>query len=124
MMRIGAQFKFAAAHKLPYYEGDCHRLHGHTYKVEVVLEGDIDCKVGSTSMGMVVDLREIKKVVNELVVEKFDHQYLNDIFVNPTVEVICATIVSTLHDKFKPAELVEVKVWESDSTFVQWIEKV
>ena len=58
-MFISREFKFDAAHFLPSYKGKCERLHGHTYKLRVKLEGEPD------SEGMIVDFAEIKRVVSE-----------------------------------------------------------
>ena len=64
---------FSAAHSLRGYRGDCERLHGHNYRVEVaVASRDLD------SMGVVIDFRELKQLVKG-VLAGLDHRYLNDI---------------------------------------------
>lgn len=73
-------FTFDAAHKLTDYYGKCERLHGHTYKLEVTLEGDVQ------SNGMVIDFVVLKRVVKKHVIDKVDHQYLNDVIENPSAE--------------------------------------
>ena len=59
---------FAAAHNLRGYEGECEKLHGHNYRVQVVLAGeDLD------GLGMLVDFREARRLVGE-VVDRLDHE--------------------------------------------------
>ncbi len=69
---------FAAAHRLPDHEGKCFRLHGHTYGLEVSVEGTPQ-ETGPAA-GMVMDFADLRARVNELVVERLDHQLLNDLF--------------------------------------------
>lgn len=79
-MLVTKLFTFDAAHKLTNYYGKCERLHGHTYTLEVTLEGDIH------SNGMVIDFVVLKRIVKRHVLEKLDHQYLNDVLENPSAE--------------------------------------
>ena len=59
---------FAAAHWLPEHEGKCQRLHGHTYGLEVTVEGTP--QESGPAAGMVMDFAELRKQVAELVVEQ------------------------------------------------------
>ncbi|MEO0894869.1 MAG: 6-carboxytetrahydropterin synthase QueD [Bacteroidota bacterium] len=72
---ITKKFKFEAAHYLPTMpEGHkCTRVHGHNFKVEVNLMGDIDPKTG-----FLVDFGEIKKIVNPFI-DTLDHLCLNEV---------------------------------------------
>ncbi len=83
-IRLAREFAFEAAHRLPHVpEGHkCHRLHGHSFRVEVVCEGAID-----PHSGWLLDFAEIKKAFRPLW-EKLDHHYLNEIegLENPTAE--------------------------------------
>jgi 6-pyruvoyltetrahydropterin/6-carboxytetrahydropterin synthase len=83
-------FHFDAAHRLPNLpEGHkCRRLHGHTFRLEVAVEGEVDPRTG-----MVMDYGEIKAVAGP-VVEQLDHQYLNEIpgLENPSSEVLARWI--------------------------------
>ena len=67
------EFKFDAAHNLVNYHGKCETLHGHTYRLAVVLKGEPDHE------GMVFDFVELKKYVSDLVLSKLDHSYINNI---------------------------------------------
>lgn len=85
-------FTFDAAHKLTNYYGKCERLHGHTYKLEVTLEGDVQ------SNGMVIDFVVLKRIVKKHVLNKLDHQYLNDVLENPSAERVVLWIWEQLKD--------------------------
>ena len=87
-MQIIRKFTFDAAHYLPSYHGKCERLHGHTYRMSVKVDGKPDYE------GMVMDFAEMKKIVNEKVIEQLDHKMLNDIFDVPSAENIASTTLS------------------------------
>lgn len=108
------EFEFDAAHNLIHYHGKCEKLHGHTYKLVVKLEGTLDHE------GMVYDFVELKKVVKERVIDKFDHAYLNDIIEQPTAENIAIYVWNQLYDVLKRdnCRLYEVEVWETKTSGV------
>lgn len=85
-------FTFDAAHKLTDYYGKCERLHGHTYKLEVTLEGDVQ------SNGLVIDFVVLKRIVKKHVLNVLDHQYLNDVLENPSAERLVQWIWEQLQD--------------------------
>jgi 6-pyruvoyltetrahydropterin/6-carboxytetrahydropterin synthase len=82
-MRLDVEFSFAAAHRLPRYDGPCQRMHGHNYRFFVTLEGEVDPKTG-----MVADFGVVKEIVKEQVLARIDHRTLNDFLENPTAENI------------------------------------
>ena len=106
------EFEFDAAHNLVKYHGKCERLHGHTYKLVVKLEGIPD------SEGMVYDFVQLKKVVKERVVDRFDHAYINDIIPQPTAENITIFVWNELVNTLKKdnCRLYEVEVWETKTS--------
>ena len=116
VVSVTKSFRFEAAHHLPNYNGACNRLHGHSYKMQVTVGGCID-----DATGMVADFNVIKSVVNEEVVSKYDHQYLNDFFDNPTAETMVQHIFSVLSVRFARMglSLESVKLWETDSSFAE-----
>jgi len=89
-MKITQSFTFEAAHRLPKVPPGhrCHRLHGHSYKVDLTLEGPVDPETG-----FVIDFFELERVFAPLLA-RLDHHYLNEIegLENPTVEVIAMWI--------------------------------
>lgn len=68
------EFKWDCAHVLAGHEGACQNLHGHTYLMEVTV-GATDGGVIPTgaSAGMVMDFKDLKDIVNEQIVDKYDH---------------------------------------------------
>ncbi len=112
-MFVSRDFKFDAAHYLPSYKGKCERLHGHTYKLRVTLEGEPD------EEGMIVDFGDIKRVVKEKVLSELDHADLNEVLENPSAENIAVWIWQRLDSAFD-AKLYEVKVWETEGCFVTY----
>src|SRR5947208_8998694 len=83
-VRLTKSFHFEAAHDLPTFPADhkCRRLHGHSFRFDVVVEGEVD-----STKGYLIDYGDIKRVTEPLV-KRLDHYYLNDIegLSNPTSE--------------------------------------
>jgi 6-pyruvoyltetrahydropterin/6-carboxytetrahydropterin synthase len=106
------EFEFDAAHNLIHYHGKCERLHGHTYKLIVKLEGIPD------NEGMIYDFVELKNIVKEKVVDRFDHSYLNDIIPQPTAENISIFVWKELEVLLKRdnCKLYEIEVWETKTS--------
>lgn len=89
-MKIAQAFTFEAAHRLPRVGPNhrCYALHGHSYRVELRLEGPVDPETG-----FVIDFFELERVFQP-VLAQLDHAYLNDIegLGNPTAELIARWI--------------------------------
>lgn len=88
-VELTREFRFEAAHRLPHVPQDhkCFRLHGHGYRVEVVVAGEVD-----ETTGWLLDFGDIKAIVDPLIRERLDHRNLNDVpgLENPTSEILCA----------------------------------
>jgi 6-pyruvoyltetrahydropterin/6-carboxytetrahydropterin synthase len=109
-------FTFDSAHNLLNYEGKCKNLHGHTYKLEVTIRGISD------ERGIVIDFSELKQFVNEVIIEKMDHKYLNDILeFNTTCENMVVWIFNELNEKLVSDRyfLQRVKLWETPTSFAE-----
>jgi 6-pyruvoyltetrahydropterin/6-carboxytetrahydropterin synthase len=93
--------------------------HGHGYTLDVTVSGEIDERTG-----MVIDLGELKRVVNETVVERFDHADLNadPLFRDrvPTTENIAIAVWELLAPKLGPDRLARVRVWEDPTLYVDY----
>lgn len=117
MHEISVLRTFSAAHNLRGYQGKCEALHGHNWKVEVTVTAEI-----LDALGMVVDFKVFKREV-DLVLDQFDHKYLNEIFpfdtINPSCEnmarVICEQLVARLNDG--NVRVTQLRLWESDNSF-------
>ena len=116
IVSVTKSFGFEAAHYLPNYDGACNRLHGHSYKLQVTVEGAVD-----EASGMIIDFNLLKAVVKEKVVDKYDHQYLNEFFCNPTAENMVQHIFRELDYHFNKMGLTlnSVKLWETESSFAE-----
>ncbi len=85
---ITKAFCFEAGHRLPNQSSKCKNLHGHHYVLELTLMGEIKNEQGSSDQGMVCDFSDIKALVKEHVINKWDHAffvYKND---TPVVEFL------------------------------------
>jgi len=72
-IRITKAFKFEMAHALKGYDGLCRNIHGHTYELKVTVAGNLVSDENSPKLGMVMDFGDLKKIVKEEVVDKYDH---------------------------------------------------
>lgn len=84
---------FEASHQLPNHDGKCARLHGHSWRVEIEVAGDVLQNDGPKA-GMLVDFADIARPLKQLVEESLDHWHLNEStgLPNPTSEVLAQWI--------------------------------
>ena len=75
-MRITRRLEFDAGHRIPDHASQCRHLHGHRYALEVTLSGNIIDAAGQAVNGMVMDFADVKKVANEMIVDRWDHAFL------------------------------------------------
>ena len=109
--RVTRSFTFEAAHLLPWHPGQCRNLHGHSYRLEVAVEGPVD------ENGIVLDFADLQAVVVREVVSHYDHTLLNDLLDNPTAEVVAT-------DAWKRMEAAGLSVawlrlWETPTSSVE-----
>jgi 6-pyruvoyltetrahydropterin/6-carboxytetrahydropterin synthase len=122
MYELMVEESFAAAHQLIGYEGPCENLHGHTWKVQIILSGS-----KLNELGMLMDFKEIKANLS-FIISKLDHKNLNVLpnfkQVNPTSENVAEYIYGELSKKLgKKASLEKVTVFESPTTSATYIRK-
>ena len=72
-IRITKKFEFEAGHALFGYDGKCKNLHGHSYKLHVTVIGQPINNPNNVKHGMVIDFGDLKKIVNEQIINIFDH---------------------------------------------------
>jgi len=113
-VRVTRSFSFEAAHELPWHPGKCKRLHGHSYRGEVTVEGPLD------DNGVVLDFDDVKQVLRAEVVDRYDHQFLNDFLPNPTAELLAVDmwerlVAAGLH-------VVRLRLWETPDSSVELVE--
>jgi len=102
--------------------GKCANLngHGHNYTLEVTVKGDVD-----PTTGFVVDLKRLKDLLSDEVVEAMDHRHLNkevpEFAVKiPTTENLAIAIWERLSSKLRVAQLHRVRVYEMQDLFVDY----
>lgn len=111
---------FSSAHRLRQYNGECERLHGHNWNVQVSIASE-----KLNDLGMVIDFKELKDKTNALM-DRFDHQYLNEVppftELNPTTENIARYIFEELSKTINTDSIKvnRVAVWESPTCYASY----
>ena len=87
-VELSKRFRFEAAHRLPKVpaEHKCHRLHGHSFEIEVTVAGEVD-----PELGWLIDFADLHEAVEPILMKELDHRTLNDVpgLENPTSEILC-----------------------------------
>jgi 6-pyruvoyltetrahydropterin/6-carboxytetrahydropterin synthase len=107
-MRLGITEYIDCAHFLPAHP-KCGQIHGHTYKVEVIIEGE-------KSGGMVVDFNDLK-AQTRAVLQRYDHRNWNDFLDYPSVENICELLARQLRERL--AFPFAIRVWEGHGKWAE-----
>ena len=94
---------------LPHHPGKCARLHGHSYRLEVALEGPL--QPTGAAAGMVEDFEVLTQIVDRVVIDALDHRSLNELMDNPTAENIVVWIWGRLAATLP--QLAELTLWET-----------
>ena len=76
MIHLTKIFHFEAAHALMGYDGRCRNIHGHSYEMRVTIKGMPIDDPSSPKHGMVMDFGDLKKIVNEEIVDHYDHAFI------------------------------------------------
>jgi len=125
MYEVTVEAGFSSGHYLRNYHGKCENPHGHNYKVRVTLAGrDLD------ATGLLLDFKQLKHVLRP-VIDRIDHQMLNDIepflTLNPSAENIARFFYDETSQQLAEmtAGRVRVKdctIWETDTTSATYYE--
>jgi 6-pyruvoyltetrahydropterin/6-carboxytetrahydropterin synthase len=115
MFEVSVEHTFAAGHALRNYKGKCENVHGHNYRIQVIVRGE---ELDAT--GMLADFVELKRLLRDIC-EPMDHVFLNDMppftELNPSAENMARYVCQRLQSELtqpNPVEVAEVKVWETD----------
>jgi 6-pyruvoyltetrahydropterin/6-carboxytetrahydropterin synthase len=115
---IGKRFTLEASHVLPHHAGKCAQLHGHSYVVEVALEGPVKPATGEPDEGMVLDFARLSDAW-ALLHKRMDHRHLNDVlpgdYQPPTAEHLAHYVLAQLSASELP--LAYVRVWETATSW-------
>jgi len=120
MFTLCVRDSFAAAHRLEDYHGKCEELHGHNFKVEVLVQGEA---IGEG--GMLLDFAILKGRLKEIL-EELDHKYLNEIPFFKERASSSEYLALYIYDRLKVllgSEVVilrEVRVWESENAYAAY----
>jgi len=126
-MKIAKEFKWEMGHRLPEHFGQCKNIHGHSYKMLVEFEGELD------ENGMVIDYYDFEKIVNPII-EKLDHAFLVNkddkltvefleklnskkvvVDFESTAENICTYLLNQIKDADLPANVNAIMVRVSET---------
>lgn len=140
VIRITKEFHFEAAHALAGYDGPCRNIHGHSYGLSVTIKGTPLNEGDSPKIGMLIDFGDLKKIIREHIVKKFDHalilnrdfpigdlkdqpMFCNIVYVDyqPTSENLLIDFASRLKTLL-PANvsLVKITLRETSSSYAEW----
>jgi 6-pyruvoyltetrahydropterin/6-carboxytetrahydropterin synthase len=125
------------AHALQNYDGLCKNIHGHSYKLFVTVVGEPMDDNTNPKHGMVMDFSSLKKIVNEKIVNVFDHcllmnkdqtlkeieQKFNVVYVDyqPTSENLLLDFAERLQKELpKKARLHSIKLYETENSYAEW----
>ena len=140
MIRLTKIFHFEMAHAIHGYPGACKNIHGHSYELHVTVASGHEGEEYIPVPGLLIDFKEIKKIVTTAIVEKLDHKVVlshhflleNPSFFSPenlvtwqqepTAENMLLFIKTTLSEKF-PAnvKLAQLKLYETRDSYAEWI---
>ncbi len=139
-IRLTKEFRFEMSHALDQYQGLCRNLHGHSYKLFVTVIGEYVKNPQSNSSGMVMDFKRVKELVENSVINDFDHSivlYKNSTFANVIKETdtkmimfdcqpTCENLIMEFHDRITKVlpegiKLAKIKLYETETSFAEWL---
>lgn len=139
--RITKIFTFDSAHTLRYHDGKCRNLHGHTYKLEVTIEGVPQTVDGSNPQsGMILDFGTLKQIVKEEVLDELDHTDLDGVVNYSTAELLAAWIFGAIAERIAkdecgisqidmflptppPTRVYRVRLWETPTSYAEVVDE-
>lgn len=139
IIRITKEFRYEGAHALLGYDGKCRHIHGHSYILYVTVRGAAAQSCGCAKDGMLMDFTELKRLVNENIIDNFDHalvvrgdaplaeelcrEYENVVAVDfqPTCENLICYFAGVIKERLPAGvELHHLKLYETATSFVEW----
>lgn len=121
MYKLSALLSFSSAHYLNEYNGNCARLHGHNWKIQIEVSS-----FEINDIGMALDFKDLSKLAWQ-VIGKFDHQVINDVkpfdTINPTAENIARYFYQEISKILPPhVKMEKIGLWETDKYLVEYSE--
>jgi 6-pyruvoyltetrahydropterin/6-carboxytetrahydropterin synthase len=140
-IRVTKSFTFEMAHALWNYDGPCRNIHGHSYQLYVTVYGQPSKDLDNTKLGMVIDFSDLKKIVNQCVVDYFDHSVvISSRASQPDIERVeqmfekfyvveyqptCENLVIDMAEKIRTrlpdrVSLYSLRLVETATSFAEW----
>lgn len=141
-IRITKQFSFETGHALHGYDGKCKNVHGHSYKLYVTVIGTPIDDSSNVKYGMVIDFGDLKKIVNEEIVDLFDHATVFNqntphlelakelqtrghhvilVDYQPTSEMMIIDFAKRINNRLPDnIKLHSLKLKETDTSYAEW----
>ena len=142
-IRITKQFSFEAGHALYGYDGKCKNVHGHSYKLSVTVIGHPITDRKNVKLGMVIDFGDLKKIVSEEIVDKFDHATIfnkntphiklaetlknegHDVILvdyQPTSECMVTDFAEKISKRLpQGVKLFSLRLQETETSYAEWV---
>lgn len=141
VIRLTKEFSFEAAHALEGYDGPCREIHGHSYRLYVTVRGCPAANDGNPKCGMVMDFGQLKRLVGEQIVSRFDHALvLREAADDPLREQLAARFRNVVTVPYQPTcenmlddfawrlrerlpegvELFSLRLHETATSFAEW----
>jgi 6-pyruvoyltetrahydropterin/6-carboxytetrahydropterin synthase len=140
-IRLTKIFSFEMAHALSGYDGACSNIHGHSYELHVTVIGTPLYDNQHPKNGMVMDFKDLKKIVKQKVIDRFDHalilkddkresheellsqyyQKVEYVAYQPSCEMMLLDIAEKISQPLPPGvSLHHLKLYETRSSFAEW----
>ena len=141
-IRITKLFHFETGHALYGYDGKCKNVHGHSYKLAVTVSGKPISDTNNVKLGMVIDFGDLKKIINEEIVDVFDHATvfnkntphveLANVLIKrghhvllvdyqPTSEMMVIDFAEKIKNRLPSTiHLFSIKLQETETSFAEW----
>lgn len=141
-IRVTKEFCFEAGHALHGYDGLCKNIHGHSYRLFVTVIGEPITDTNNKKLGMVIDFGDLKQIVNQEIIDKFDHSLvLNEsqkdeiiqvkdsplferyylLPYQPTCENMVADFAKRIQKNLpKEIQLFSLKMHETATSYAEW----
>jgi 6-pyruvoyltetrahydropterin/6-carboxytetrahydropterin synthase len=117
---IGKTFRLEAAHQLRHHDGKCANLHGHSYRVEVQIAGEIKGPTGQSDEGMVEDFAAVRRAWEPLH-RLLDHSNLNDVvpetYHPTTAENVARYLLDAL--SVQGLDVSAIRLWETEGCWAE-----
>ena len=144
MIHLTKIFRFEAAHALMGYDGRCRNIHGHSYEMRVTIKGNPIMDDSSPKNGMVMDFDDLKRIVNEEIIDHYDHafiinhnmpqDFIDEVKRNyeriivlpyqPTTELMLIDFSKKIKSRLpENVQLVKIFLKETEGSFAEWIEE-